>query len=82
MYDLFLKSDGRPLGQVSDEEMQFLIDNLEEESLTDDDYTITRLTVEYLRGNGMGAHLASLLDSALGTADEVEVVYKQRGENA
>jgi hypothetical protein len=78
MYDLFLKSDHRHLAEISDEEMQFLIDNLEEESLTDDDYTLTRLTLEYLRGNGMGPRLASVLDSALGAADEVEIVYQQK----
>jgi hypothetical protein len=76
MYDLYLKSDGRFLGTISDEEMQFLQDNLEEESLTDDDYTISPLTLEYLRGNGMSPHLAQLLEQALGDQDEVDIQYR------
>lgn len=75
MYQLTRKSDQQPLGEISEAEMQFLRDNLEEESLTDDDYTITRLTLEFLRGNGMDPHLAQLLEAALGEGDEVEVQY-------
>lgn len=75
MYQLTRKSDQQPLGEISEAEMQFLRDNLEEESLTDDDYTITRLTLEFLRGNGMDPHLAQLLEAALGEGAEVEVQY-------
>ena len=76
MYDLMRKSDQQPLGTVSEDDMQFLRDNLEEESLTDDDYTITRLTLEYLRGNGMSPQLAQVLETALGAQDEVEIQYR------
>jgi hypothetical protein len=76
MYVLTRKSDGTPLGEIADDDLQFLRDNLEEESLTDDDYTITRLTLEYLRENGMSPALASVLDNALGEQDEVEIVYR------
>lgn len=78
-YRLFLKSDRRPLGEISDAELQFLQDNLEEESLTDTDYALARLTVEFLRGNGMSANLAQILDGALGEADEVEIVFEPSG---
>lgn len=76
MYALTRKSDQSPLGEISDDDLQFLADNLEEESLTDDDYTITRLTLEYLRENGMSPALAAVLDQALGEQDEVEIVYR------
>jgi len=76
MYELTRKSDQQPLGVISDEEMQFLRDNLEEESLTDDDYTISRLTLEYLRGNGLNPHLAQILETALGGQDDVEIRYQ------
>lgn len=80
MYALFRKSDGQPLGIISAEEMQFLRDNLEEESLTDNDYTMTRLTLEYLRGNGMSPHLAQVLETALGDRDEAEVAYQPQSQ--
>jgi hypothetical protein len=78
MYALYIKSDHRYIGDLSDEELQFLIDNLEEESLTDTDYDLTRLTLEYLRGNGLSPHLAQLLESALGEQDDVEIVYEPK----
>ena len=78
MYELMRKADGSPLGEIAEEEMQFLRDNLEEESLTDDDYAISRLTLEYLRGNGLSPHLAQLLQDALGDQDEVEIVYRPK----
>jgi hypothetical protein len=77
-YALYVKGDRRYLGDITDTELQFLRDNLEEESLTDTDYAISRLTLEYLRGNGMDAQLAAMLDSALGPADEVEIVYEPK----
>ncbi len=78
MYELMRKVDGSPLGEIAEEEMQFLRDNLEEESLTDDDYAISRLTLEYLRGNGLSPRLAQLLQDALGDQDEVEIVYRPK----
>ena len=81
MFDLYLKSDNRYLGQMTATDLQFLQDNLEEEGLTDDDYAISRLTLEYLRGNGLGEGLGRLLDAALGDADEIEIVFKPNERN-
>ncbi len=78
MYALYTKVDRRLLGEIGDDDMQFLRDNLEEESLTDVDYTLTRMTVEYLRENGMSPRLAQVLEAALGDQDEVEIVYEQK----
>ena len=78
MFELIRKSDQTHLGDISDDDMQFLRDSLEEESLTDDDYTISRLTLEFLRGNGLSGALGQLLDAALGEQDEVEIVYRPK----
>jgi hypothetical protein len=77
-YALYVKSDNRYLGDISDAELQFLRDNLEEETLTDTDYAISRLTLEYLRGNGLDPHVANLLADALGEAEDVEIVYQAK----
>jgi hypothetical protein len=77
-YALFLKSDNRYLGDIDDAGLQFLQDNLEEESLTDTDYAFTRLTLEYLRGNGLDQQLAKILEEALGENDEVEIVFQAK----
>ena len=78
MYALYTKSDHRFIGDISDDELQFLVDNLEEESLDDTDYDLSRLTLEYLRGNGLSPRLAQLLDSALGDQDDIEIVYEPK----
>ena len=78
MYALFVKADHRYLGDISDDELKFLVDNLEEESLVDTDYDLSRLTLEYLRGNGLSPRLAQLLDTALGDQDDIEIVYEPK----
>jgi hypothetical protein len=78
MVELYRKADNSLLGTISEAELQFLVDHLEEESLTDDDYAMDRLTLEYLKENGMSAHLYQMLDGALGDQDEVEIRYRRQ----
>ena len=78
MYALYVKADHRLIGEISDDELKFLVDNLEEESLEDTDYDLSRLTLEFLRGNGLSPRLAQLLDAALGDQDDVEIVYEPK----
>jgi hypothetical protein len=78
MYALYIKADHRYIGDISDEELQFLVDNLEEEGLEDTDYDLNRLTLEYLRGNGLSPRLAQLLEGALGDQDDTEIVYEPK----
>ncbi len=78
MYTLYVKADHRLIGDISDDELKFLVDNLEEESLEDTDYDLSRLTLEYLRGNGLSPRLAQMLDAALGDQDDVEIVYEPK----
>jgi processive 1,2-diacylglycerol beta-glucosyltransferase len=78
MYGMYVKSDHRYLGDISDDELKFLVDNLEEEGLDDTDYDLSRLTLEYLRGNGLPPRLAQLLDTALGDQDDIEIVYEPK----
>ena len=78
MYALFVKADHRYLGDISEDELKFLVDNLEEESSEDTDYDLSRLTLEYLRGNGLSPRLAQLLDTALGDQDDIEIVYEPK----
>lgn len=77
-YALFLKKDRRPLGDISDADYQYLQDNLEEESVSDTDYTISRLTLDFMRGSGLSTQLDAILTAALGDLDEVEIVFEPR----
>jgi hypothetical protein len=77
MPELYLKSTGKHLGHVSPNDIDFLARHLEEESITDDDYTIDRLTLDYLKTQGISPDLQKILEDALGeaNADEVEIRY-------
>jgi hypothetical protein len=67
---LYLVDSGDTLGEISAEQLQFLIDQLEEEDDTDQDYFINRETLELLREAGCDPDLAALLEKALTKGDE------------
>ena len=75
MPELYLKNDNRHLGHITDHELEFLIAQLEEEDSQDEDYTIDRMTLDYLKAHGLSADLAKLLEAVLGDKDEVEIRY-------
>jgi hypothetical protein len=77
MIKLYDKDTGQYLGRIADEDLQFLIDNLEEESLTDTDYYINRETLELLKEKGMSEDLAKLIEGAMGENDEIEIGYER-----
>ena len=78
MYALYRKSDNLYFGDIGDEEFQFLVDNLEEEGLNDTDYNITRMTLDYLKENGLSPHLAKIIETAMADQDEVDIVYQPK----
>jgi hypothetical protein len=77
MVRLIDKSTGKLLGRITVEDLQFLMDNLEEEDLTDTDYYINRQTLDLLKEKGMSDDLASLLEEAMGEGDEIEIGYEK-----
>jgi hypothetical protein len=77
MVRLIDKSTGKFLGRIAEEDLQFLVDNLEEEDLTDTDYYINRQTLDLLKEKGMSDDLASLLEEAMGEGDEIEIGYEK-----
>ena len=75
MINLIEKDTNRPLGRITEEQLRYLIDNLEEEWLEDQDYAITPLLLEHFEGQGADAGLVSLLRDALTGRDEIEIVW-------
>ena len=57
--------------------MQFLIDQLEEESTEDMDYYIDHATLDLFEDMGAEADLLALLRQALGTRDGIEIVWSR-----
>ena len=77
MINLNEKGTNRSLGQITEAQLQYLIDNLEEEWLEDQDYTITPLLLEYFEGMGADAGLVTLLRDALAGREDVEIVWSR-----
>jgi hypothetical protein len=64
---------GTLIGTITEEQLQFLIDELEEESAEDTDYYVSADTVDMLEENGGDPELVGLLRSALAGREGVDV---------
>jgi hypothetical protein len=73
MVQLFDKQTGAQLGSLSDKQFQFLMDHLEEESPTDDDYYLNRTTVDILESEGADPGLVEVLRRALGDREDADI---------
>ena len=71
------KESGKTLGEITEAQLQFLIDQLEEESLTDKDYYINRAMIFFLKERGADAGLIDLLYEALGDREEMEIEWSE-----
>ena len=61
------------LGSITEQQFQFLVDQLEEESLQDTGYYINQATLELFAQAGADTHLLALLQRALGEREEMEI---------
>ena len=77
MVYLYNQSTNELLGEISDDELQFLIDQMEEESTKDQDYSITRMEIAYFSQNGATPHLINLLTDAMGEQQEVIILWSR-----
>jgi len=76
MIKLFDKENGTFLGYISDTQLQFLIEQLEEEGLEDRDYAITSMTLSLFEGEGAAPELVTMLRTALGERDEMNIYWQ------
>ena len=65
----------KQVGELSEEQLDFLIDNLEEEWADDRDYYINREMLAMLEAKGADSGLLGVLKDALGSKDEVDVLW-------
>ncbi len=63
------------IGTISEAQLQYIIDELEEEHREDKDYYFHRSQLEIFKENGADKQLVDLLEVAMGSADELEVVW-------
>jgi hypothetical protein len=77
MIKLYDNETGAVLGELTDEQLDFLIDNLEEESEKDTDYYINPTTLEMLEQNGADKELLQILRNGMGDRKEFEIRWDE-----
>ena len=76
MITLKNKDTQQVIGILTPAQLQFLMDRLEEESSTDQDYWLNRTELEILKEEGAEMDLITLLEKAMGEGDEIEVEWE------
>jgi processive 1,2-diacylglycerol beta-glucosyltransferase len=66
------------IGEISEDDLQLLMDELEEESEADTDYWIQTGTIDMLEEDGAPESLTTLLREALGEREGMEIQWSRR----
>ena len=77
MIQLSDKENGVPLGTISEADLQFLIDHLEEEWAEDTDYYLNRTTFEMLKNRGAGQSLLDILEPVFKESEDIEIEWSR-----
>jgi processive 1,2-diacylglycerol beta-glucosyltransferase len=75
MIQLRNKDTAAPIGEITKEQLDFLVDMLEEEGVDDQDYWIDEMTLQYFQENGADPALIKLLQDAIGDGEGVEIEW-------
>jgi hypothetical protein len=78
MIDLYIKGTNELLGSITETELQYLEDSLEETSDEDRDYFVDQATINLLADGRATDHLVHLLKKAVGAGEGVEIEWKKR----
>jgi hypothetical protein len=71
------KETGAHLGEITEQQLKFLIDQLEEEYEEDQDYYINRPTLDMFADRGADPELIAFLKQAMGEREEMEIVWSR-----
>jgi hypothetical protein len=78
MIDLYNAATNQLIGNITDADLQVLVDALEEESEQDQDYYIDGPTIELIADGRATEHLVNLLRKALGSGDGIDIRWQRR----
>ena len=71
------KDSGSEIGTIAEEDLQFLVDQLEEEYDEDRDYYIAAPLIDVLAQNGADVDLIKLLRASVGDRDGIEIEWSR-----
>ena len=76
MIKIFNKETNEFLGRISEADLQFLADHLEEESIHDKDYYLLRETVDRFPQQGASAKLMEVLNGGIRNGNAIEIRWE------
>jgi hypothetical protein len=68
--------NGETIGEITAAQLDFLIEQLEEEHDEDQDYYIDKNTMELLADNGADPELLAMLEKAMGDDEEMDIAWE------
>ena len=77
MYHLIDIENDQEIGIITEAQVQFIIDSLEEEGIEDQDYYIDQETLSFLADNGCDAELLDMLTEVLEGRGEIDIRYEE-----
>ena len=77
MVRLFDKETGKFVAEITEDQFQFLMDNLEEESSVDEDYYFNKATVEMFKERDADEQLIEILERVIGSKGEAELRWER-----
>ena len=77
MINLHDEATGVLIGAINQHQLQFLIDELEEEGLEDQDYAITPMLIELWESENKQPELVAMLKRVLGDREEMNLVWEE-----
>jgi hypothetical protein len=69
------------IGELSEEQLDVLVDNLEEEWTEDRDYYINKAMIDMLQAKGADSALLQMLRTALGIKEDVDILWVDTEED-
>jgi processive 1,2-diacylglycerol beta-glucosyltransferase len=78
MINVYDNASGHVIGTITEAQLQFLIENLEETSTTDQDYYLDIAMLAMLEEAGGDASLMELLRGGLGDRGDFEIRWERR----
>ena len=67
---------GDTIGDISDQQLAFLVEQLEAEHDEDQDYFIDRDTLDLLSDNGADPELLAMLEKAIGDDESMDIAWE------
>lgn len=64
------------IGEISDKQLAFLVEQLEEEHEEDQDYYIDKDTLELMSDNGADPELLAMLEKAIGEDESMNIAWE------